>query len=294
MSELSTILQILLRSLETGSVYALTALSIIIIFRTSLMIHFAQGTMSMFGTFVVAYVVSTFKAPLWLGLIFGILSAVVMGVLVDFLVIRRTKKVSAVGKEIITLSLIMVFLGLTPFIFGVDQRSLPRFIPRGDLVIGGASISHNAILNITVGIAIMAVLFFVLQKTKFGLAVRATASNETTARLMGVPSRLITLTAWVVAGILGVMSGTMIAPATNVSVGLMNPVQLGALFACVLGGFQTFYGPVIGAYIIGIVPNFLSYYISSVWGTQIMYVLILVFLLFRPNGLIGRKYVKKV
>jgi len=294
MSELSTILQILLRSLETGSVFALTALSIIIIFRTSLIIHFAQGTMSMFGTFFVAYTVAIFKAPLWLGLIGGIMCAVVLGFLVDFLVIRRTKSVSAVGKEIITLALIMVFLGLAPFIFGVDQRSLPRVIPRGDLMIGGASISYNAILNITVGIAVMSSLFLILQKTKFGLAVRATASNETTARLMGVPSRLVTLTAWVVAGVLGVISGTMIAPATNVSVGLMNPVQLGALFACVLGGFQTFHGPVIGAYIIGIVPNFLSYYVSSVWGTQIMYILILIFLLFRPNGLIGRKYIKKV
>ena len=294
MSEFSTILQIMLRSLETGSVFALTALSIIIIFRTSLIIHFAQGTMSMFGAFTVAYCVAAFKAPLWLGLIAGILCAVILGFLVDFLVIRRTKYVSAVGKEIITLALIMVFLGLTPFIFGVNQRSLPRFIPRGDLVIGGASISYNAIFNITVGVAVMAALFLILQKTKFGLAVRATASNEMTARLMGVPSRLVTLTAWVVAGVLGVISGVMIAPATNVSVGLMNPVQLGALFACVLGGFQTFYGPVIGAYIIGIVPNFLSYYVSSVWGAQIMYVMILVFLLFRPNGLVGRKYIKKV
>lgn len=294
MSAASTFLQITLRSLETGSVYALMALSIIIIFRTSFTIHFAQGTMSMFGTFFVAYLVAVHKAPLWLGLIGGILCVALMAFLVDFMVIRRTKKVSAVGKEIITLALIMVFLGLAPMIFGVDQRSLPRFIPKGDLAVGGASISYNAILNIVSGVALMSLLFFILQKTKFGLAVRTTASNEQTARLMGVPTRLVTLFAWMAAGILGVVAGVMIAPATNVGVGLMNPIQLGALLACVLGGFQTFYGPVIGAYIIGMVPNYLSYYVNSVWSTQIMYVLLLVFLLIRPNGIIGKKYVKKV
>ena len=270
------------------------ALSIIIIFRTSLTIHFAQGTMSMFGTFFVAYLVATYNLPLWLGLIGGVLCAAVMALLVDFLVIRRTNAVSVDGKKILTLGLIMVFLGLAPMIFGVDSRRLPRFIPSGDLSIAGASISYNALLNIFSGFALMGFLFFVLQRTKFGLAVRTTASNEQTARLMGVPTKVVTLAAWVVAGILGVVAGVMIAPATSVSVGLMNPIQLGALFACVLGGFQTFYGPVIGAYIIGMLPNYLAYYVNSVWSMQIMYVMILIFLLFRPNGIIGRKYIRKV
>jgi len=294
MGGFSTFLQITLRSLETGSVYALMALSIIIIFRTSLTIHFAQGTMSMFGTFFVAYMVAAYNVPLWLGLIGGVLCAAAMAVSVDFLVIRRTKSVSTDGKKIITLGLIMVFLGLAPMIFGVDSRRLPRFIPSGDLSIAGASISHNAILNILAGLAIMGLLFFILQKTKFGLAVRTTASNEPTARLMGVPTKLVTLAAWVVAGVLGVVAGVMIAPATSVSVFLMNPIQLGALFACVLGGFQTFYGPVIGAYIIGMMPNYLSFYVNSVWSTQIMYIMILLFLLVRPNGIIGRKFIRKV
>lgn len=290
----ATLLQLLLRSLETGSVYALAALGIIIIFRTSLITHFAQGVMGMFNTFVVTFFFTSLSFPLWLAVLCGIVSAIVTGFLVDFLVIRRAKKVSPVGKQIITLGLMMVFLGITPFLFGVDTKRLPRFIPNGDLIIAGASISYNAILNICLGLALMGGLFFVLQKTKIGLAVRTTASNEPTARLMGVPTRSITLMAWAVAGVLGVLAGVMIAPATSVNVVLMNPVQVSALFACVLGGFQTFYGPVIGAYVIGIGRNLLSYYVSSIWGEQIMYLLILVFLVFRPNGLVGKKFVKKV
>ena len=291
---MDTLIQLILRSLETSSVYALAALGIIIIYRTSFVTHFAQGTMSMFNTFVVVYVLTAWSLPLWASVMAGIITAIITGFLVDFGIIRRAKRISSVGKQIITLGLIMIFMGLAPVVFGVDVRQLPRFIQSGDLVLGGASISHNALLNIFTGLVLMSVMFFILQKTKIGLAVRTTASNEPIARLMGVPTRRITLMAWSAAGGLGVLSGVMIAPATTVSVWLMNPVQLSALFACVLGGFQTFYGPVLAAYVIGIGRNLLSYYVSSVWGEQIMYLLILVFLVFRPNGLVGRKFIKKV
>jgi branched-chain amino acid transport system permease protein len=149
------------------------------------------------------------------------------------------------------------------------------------------------LFNIVFGLVVMGVLFVILQKTKLGLAVRCTASNEPTARLMGVPTRTVTLMAWSVAGVLGMLAGVMIAPRTTVSVFLMNPVQVNALVACVLGGFQTFYGPVIAAYIIAVGFNWLNT-IDSTWGGQFLYLLILIFLIFRPNGLIGKKYVKKV
>jgi len=294
--ELGTLIQLLLRSLETGSVYALAALGIIIVFRTSLITQFAQGSMGMFNTFLVTTLVVSFAVPLWAAMLCGAVSAVICGFLVDFFIIRRAKRVTPVGRQIITLGLIMIFLGLAPMVFGVDPLLLPRFITGGDFRIPGlgASISHNAVLNISIGLVLMGTLFYILQKTKLGLAVRVTASNEPTARLMGVPTRTVTLLAWAVAGVLGMLSGVMIAPATTVTVTLMNIVQVNALFACVLGGFQTFYGPVIAAYIIGIGNNLLVYYVSSVWGGQIMYLLILIFLIFRPNGLVGKKYVKKV
>jgi branched-chain amino acid transport system permease protein len=250
--------------------------------------------MSMFSVFCVAFLYNSVGLPLLLSILGGIVSAIIIGFLVDFLIILRAKKVDNNAKQIITLGLIMVFMGLAPKVFSISTQSLPRIIPSGDLSIAGASISYNAILNIVVGLAIMGGLFYALQKTKLGLAVRTTASNESTARLMGVSTRTITMMAWCTAGALGVLSGVMIAPATSVSIWLMNPIQVAALFACVLGGFQTFYGPVIGAYVIAIMRNMLSYYVSSVWGEQILYLLILVLLIILPNGLVGKKLIKKV
>ena len=287
-------IQLILRSLETGSIYALAALGIIIIFRTSNITHFAQGVMGMFNTFVVTLMFTKANFPLWLSVMVGIVSALVLGFLVDFVIIRHTKKVAPIAKQIITLGLIMVVLGVSPLFFGVDPLNLPKFINSGDLTIAGASISYNGLLNIGLGLGVMSVLFYVLQNTKWGLAVRTTASNEFTARLMGVPTRTVTLAAWGIAGVLGVLSGVLIAPVTSVSFNLMDGVQINALVACVLGGFQTFYGPVLGAYIIGILKNIYVYYVSDVWGEQLLYLFILVFIVFRPYGLIGKKVVKKV
>lgn len=291
---MSTFVQILLRSLESGSVYALAALGIIIIYRTSNITNFSQGVVGMFNTYVVTHLFLQNDIPLWLAVIGGIISAILVGFIIDFLVIRHTKKVSPVAKQIITLGLIMVVMGIIPLMFGVDPLNLPRLIENGSVTILGANLSYNGLFNILLGIGVMFGLFYFLQNTKWGLAVRTTASNEYVARMMGVPTKKVTLGAWAVAGVLGVLAGVMIAPTTTVTLNLMDVVQVNALVACVLGGFSTFYGPVVGAYIIGISRNLLLFYVSSTWGGQILYLLILVFLVFKPNGLFGKKVIKKV
>lgn len=291
---MSTLLQLLLRSLETGAIYALATLGIIIVFRTNFMINFAQGVMGMFGAYVVTVLFNRTGIPLVASIALGLLAAVGIGFVVDFVVIRRTKKVTGTGKEIITLGMMMIFLGITPMCFGVDPMKLPKVIEDGAFTVGGANLSFNSLLNIILGLGLTIGLFLLLQKTKLGLAIRTTASNDRTARLMGVPTKRITLFAWALALILGTLAGTMIAPSTSVTVNLMDSVQVNAFIACVLGGFQTFYGPVIGAYIIALATNLMSYYVSSVWGTQIVYILIIIFIIFKPVGLIGKRTTKKV
>ena len=290
---MSTFLQVLFSSLETGSVYALATLGIIIIFRTSRTQNFAQGSLGMFNAFIGTFFLLKTGAAPWLATIVGMISAIFFGIMVDVLIIRRSKNVSPVSKQIITFGIIMLFLGVAPMVFGSSPLNFPRYIKDGSLIIGGASVTHTAILNISVGLILMVGLFYFLQKTNWGLAVRVTASNENTAQLMGVPTKTVTMGAWAVAASLGTLSALMLAPAITVNVSMMDNVQINALVACVLGGFQTFYGPVLGAYVIGLSKNLLSYYISSTWGEAIMYMLILVFIIFRPNGIIGKKIVKK-
>ncbi len=291
---MDTFFQLLFSSLETGSVYALAALGIIIIFRTSRMTNFAQGSLGMFNAFVATiFLLGKNISPL-LAAFVGMVSAFVAGILIDIVIMRRAKKVSPLAKQIITFGLIMLFSGVAPMIFGTSPLSFPRFINSGDIELANVSVTYNTLFNIIVGLVIMVALFYFLQRTKWGLAVRVTASNEQTARLMGVPTKTVTMGAWAVAAALGTFSALMLAPAITVNVSMMDNVQVAALIACVLGGFQTFYGPVIGAYIIGLSKNMITYYISSTWGDAILYTLILGFIVFRPNGIIGKKIIKKV
>lgn len=295
---MSDVLSIILRSFEYGSIYAFAAFGIILIYRTSYTTNFAQGVIGMFVTFAVAKIMKAQGLNIWVGVLIGILLAILMGILIDVLIMRHSKKVNVVGKQIITLGILMIIIGIQPFVYGVYPETIPQFIPQGRLEFGGAGISYNALFNILSTVVVMLVLLFILLKTKIGLAIRATASNENTARLMGIPTKTVTMLAWAVAAALSLLAGVMAAPFGTVHPGFMNDIQINAFMALVLGGFSTFYGPVAASFLIAVVTNLLQVYlptgIGTVWGKPIVYILILVFLIFKPQGLFGKKMVKKV
>ncbi len=293
---MANFLGIVLRSLEYGSIYALAALSVILVFRTSYTTNFAQGMLGMFSTFFVATLITKQGLPLGVALVLGLIFALLIGFLVDITVIRRAAKLSPVGKQIVTLGVMSIVLGLAPNIFGVYDLNMPKFIAQGNLNIGGAQLSYNALLNIVFGLVVMGILFYVLQKTKAGLAVRTTAENPAVAKLMGVSTKKVTMLAWGIAGALSLLAGVMAAPFSAVSTTFMNDIQITAFLACLLGGFMTFYGAVAGAYIIAVASNLLQVYLpgGTVWGKPILYMLIIAFLFFKPYGIFGKKVVKKV
>jgi branched-chain amino acid transport system permease protein len=290
---MSIFIQIFFNSLETGGVLALATMGIILIFRTSSAFNYAQGVISMFCAFLAAYFMRTTGMGVWISSIVGVLGAVMIGVLIDRVVIKRTIKLHSVSKQIVTLGLVIVFLGLAPMFFGTIPLTYTRFA-QGTFAIAGATITYSAIVNISIGTAIMGLLFFVIQKTKWGLAVRATASNDVVARTMGIPTPIVTMGAWAVAAALGSLAAMMIAPTTTVNFNMMDAIQITALLACVLGGLGTFFGPVAAAYLIAFGTNLISFYVSSVWSDAIIYLLILTILLISPNGIFGKKIVKKV
>jgi branched-chain amino acid transport system permease protein len=300
---MEAVIRLFFLSLESGSVYALAALGIIIIFRTSFVTNFAQGTMAMFSAYLAAVLFNRLGWSIGATMIIAIMFSFALGVGVDFFVMQRAKKVGPVGKQIISMGLISLFLGLAPVL--LSQEALPyRALISPDLAIafGSVTITYNLIFNFVLSISIMAGLFFFLQKTKYGLAVRATATNEVVARMMGIPTKYVSTFAWGVASMLGVMSALIVAPlSASVSPLMMNDVQITAFLALVLGGFQTFYGPVIAAYMIAVFMNMIVYFgfildiqFMQVWGLQILYLLILGFLVIRPYGLFGKKFIKKV
>lgn len=294
---MDNIIRILFTSLKTGSIYALAALGIVLIFRTSKTTNFAQGSIGSLGAYVAATLFLSWGWNIWFATLGALLSAFAIGVLIDTLIIRPASKASAVSKQIITLGIIMVIIGLIPIFFGIEPLRIPEFFTEtqvADLDIMGFGLSFNTIFIIITSVSLMGFLFWFLQYTKWGLAIRVTAASEVTSRLMGVPTKTVTMVSWATAAMVGTLAAIMLAPTASVNAGMLAEVQVNAFFAGVLGGFSTFHGPVLASYIIAFSKTTTKLYISDIWGDVIVYVLILGFLFIKPLGLFGKKIQEKV
>lgn len=285
--------QNVMAGLETGSLYALAALGLVLIFRTSDVINFAQGEMAMFSSFV-AFKLWERNMPYPVAFVGAIIFAVLFGYLVERIFMRPAKKASLVSKMIITLGLVMIINGTASSLFGIDTYYFQKAIEVDNLMLGGVVIQPNSLFIITLTLLIMSVLFYVMQKTMAGISIRATAQNETTARLMGIPVSKVYSLSWILATVLGAVAGVLIAPTTDVSTTMMMEVHLKSFIAAVLGGFGSFVGPVVGGFIIGILDNLVGYYISLTWKTVIVFGLLVLTLIVKPTGIFGKIHRKKV
>jgi len=279
--------------LQSASMYGLAALGLVLIYKTTGVINFAQGELGMFHAFIAAWLYASgihFVVAIFLTLII----AGLVGFLIEWGVMQHAVKIDHLGKMIMTMGFVMIAQGLAPMFFGNNPLYFPKMIQGDPINIGGVSILPNTILIIVITLSVMGGLFYILQRSKWGLAIRVTAENIQTAKLMGVPTRLVSMAVWTVGTILGALAAIMVAPLTTVSVTMMADIHLKSFISAVLGGFATFYGPVIGAFIIGILNNIIGFYISSKWATAILYLFILGVLIFKPTGIFGKKYIKKV
>lgn len=295
---------VLLNSVEL-CVLALATTGIVLIFKTSMTTNFAQGMMATFGAYTAAKVIIHLTQnteleslqKIILAIVAGIIVSFILGLLIDTVIIRNAKRVTSVGKQMITMGLVLVLMGGIPLIFGNLPSTIEAFsydvklIPFGDqeLVLP----THNYIA-IIITVIVIGILFISLRLTKWGLGVRATASNEIVASMMGVNTKIITALSWAIAGGLGALAACLYAPTgSSVSVTFMVPVQVNAFLASVLGGFFTFGGPIVGAVLINVFTAVASFF-NSVWANVIVYTLILLLVLVKPLGLFGKKTAKKV
>ena len=291
-------LQNVFGGIETGSLYALAALGVVLIYRVSDVTNFAQGEMAMFSTFV-TYTIWVYSAnagfpyPYVAAFIGALIFSAIFGFLVERVFIRPTSDSSLLGKMIVTLGLILIVNGSAGAIFGTDSHYMQRAVS-GTVRIGNIILTPHSFFVIGLALIIMIALFWMIRNTYLGLAIRATAQDDEMARMMGINTIKITAFTWIMATVLGSIAGLMIAPATNVYIGMMSDVHLKSFIAAVLGGFTSFVGPVIGGLVIGVMDNLVGYYISTDWQTVIVYGFLIMVLIFKPYGIFGESPQKKV
>ena len=214
MISMQDILQTIVNSLPTIGRYALVTIGIVLIFRTTATTNFAQGLIATFGTFVVTWASLTYTAlPLWLCLLLGMAAAFALGMFVDVALIRRARRITPSGKQMITMGVMMILVNVTPVLFRDitlwtrPGKSFSTAIISFQLFGYGLNITEMGLLAFVLAVVVLTAVFAALKFTKWGLGVRATAANESVAQMLGVNTRVITAFSWALAGALATLGG---------------------------------------------------------------------------------------
>ena len=211
--QLIAYLQILIGVIPSMCAGILATFAVTLIFKTSYTTNFAQGVISAIGAYVAVELSLLHGMPLWLVAMLGVVVAFIIGVAIDVLVFRNGRYVNALGKQIITMGLISIFIGVIPFVFKVAKLESVPALPFVHLTkgikLGELFIQYNTLIALGITAVLIALVFILLQKSKWGLSVRATASNEIVAGMMGVNTKVITAVSWGIAGAFGAVAAAM-------------------------------------------------------------------------------------
>lgn len=287
-------MQYLVGGLATGSLYALVALGVVLLYRSSRVLNFAHGDIATLGTFV-AFTLIGLKLPFTLAVAGGLAAAALVGALFFFLVLRPAKEASLLGKIVLTLGLALVLSGIVQVVWGTDTLVFP--FPLSDIRVyrfGQVVVSETNLGTIVIGIVLMTLLYVLVQGTKVGLAMRAVAQSADAAQALGIPARRIYALTWGLAAALGGAAGVLLAPVVYLDPFMMLDPFLKGFAAAVMGGMDSLPGAVLGGFLLGIAESVFAGYVSFKFKTTMAFAVIILVLLVRPEGLLGRVYHRRV
>jgi branched-chain amino acid transport system permease protein len=298
----SDFMQQVVSGLASGGVYALLALALVIIHRSTGVINFAQGEMATLSTYIAWTLIVNHGWSYWPAFVATLAASFAGGVGIHRLVIRPVERGSVLRIVIVTIGLLVAINGFVIWKWGGEPQQLQSPFGTDTYDVSGVVVAVNDIGTIAVALAIVVVLWALFQFTKVGLAMRAAAVNPEEARLVGIRVTWMLALGWGLAALLGAVAGMLTAPAVGLDPNMMAPVLIYAFAAAILGGIDSPLGAVVGGLLLGVLLNMLSYlsqYDAFDWFTEelrlpMALLVILVVLLIRPQGIFGRPEVKRV
>jgi branched-chain amino acid transport system permease protein len=291
----------LLNGIADGVVYAGVALSLVIIYRTTGLLNFAQGEMALFSTFL-TWQFTEAGLGIWTALLASVAVSFVGGALIERVLIRPVEgSKSPLNVVIVTLGMFLAINALAGLIFikpGREALQMPLLFEDSLLGVEMSTVSAATYGRALILVAECVLLYLLLQKTKIGLSLRAVASNPESSKLVGINPNAMLLLGWAIAASIGAIAGTLaVSKGTGgFDTGTMQQVLIFAFAAAALGGFDSMMGAVVGGLLVGVLKSLTIEYVHALEGIELVvpFGLILLVLIVRPNGLFGRTVVERV
>ena len=284
-----------LNGISTGAVYAVVALALVLTWRATRIVNFAQGGMLMITTFIASSVIGT-SGSYWLGFAVALVCGLVLGAVVERALMRRVESGPPLNAVIVALGLLILLQALAGMIWGNTPRSFPpAFSIRGHDV-GGTHVlfAPNDTFTVLVVIGVAAGLAALFRGTTIGLKMRAAAFQPEVARMLGVRvGRMFTL-GWALAALVGSLAGLLVAPAVFVGPNQFDPILIFGFTAAVLGGLDSPVGAVVGGVALGLVLSYVSGYEGASLVTLAALVILIAVLMIRPGGLFSSTQERRV
>jgi branched-chain amino acid transport system permease protein len=284
-----------LNGLTQGAIYASMALALVMIWRATKIINFAQGAMAMFTTYLALFAIEH-GAPYWAGFIVALATGLLIGAIVERVIVRPVESAPPLNVVILTLGLLLFLEALAPMAFGGQIKSFPPAFSIVGLRFGASQIPFSPFDVFTLGsvLAVMILLLLLFQRTNLGLRMRASAFNPEVSRLLGVRvGRMLTL-GWALASLVGALAGVLIAPSLLLYPTFMDDVLVFGFTGAVLGGLDSAVGAVIGGLVMGFALSYVGGYFGSDLDTVGALVILIAVLMVRPRGIFALQRFREV
>ena len=283
-----------INGLNIGSIYALIALGYTMVYGIAKLINFAHGDVIMVGAYI-SFISMKFGLPWWLAVIISIVACAVLGVVMEKVAYKPLRNASRISLLITAIGISYLLQNLFQLIFGANPQPYHAFITLPALNLGGISIQANYYITFSVSVLLMILLTLFVNKTTMGKAMRAVSEDEGAAKLMGINVNTTISLTFAIGCALAAIAGILYAncyPMINPTLGSLPGIK--AFIAAVLGGIGSIPGAVIGAFILGMVEAMTKAYISSQLTDTIVFAILILMLVFKPAGILGKNVKEKV